>query len=84
MATHSSILVQRIPWMEETGERGIHMVSKNEIQLKQLSMHARRDKYSLASLLPTPTFNNLHASTSCLTTSFHPANHAIVIFSCKH
>ena len=50
MATHSSILVRRIPWTEEPGGRGVHMVAKNQIQLKQLSMHACRDRYSLTSL----------------------------------
>ena len=41
MATHSSILVWRIPWTEEPIYRAIvHRVSKNQALLKQLSMHA--------------------------------------------
>ena len=39
MATHSSILAWRIPWMEEPG--GLLSVgSHSQIRLKQLSMHA--------------------------------------------
>ena len=34
MATHSSILAQRIPWTEEPG--GLHRVAKSWTQLKQL------------------------------------------------
>ena len=40
MATHSSILAWRIPWTEEPGGLTVHSVTKNWIQLKQLSMHA--------------------------------------------
>ena len=36
MATHSSILAWRIPWMEELV---VHGVAKGPKQLKQLSMH---------------------------------------------
>ena len=41
MATHSSILVWRIPWTEETIYRAtVHRVSKNQALLKRLSMNA--------------------------------------------
>ena len=39
MATHSSILVWRIPWTEEPG-RLWSIGSKSQIRLKQLSMHS--------------------------------------------
>ena len=41
MATHSSILVWRIPWTEEPG--GLHSIAlqKSRTQLKQLSMHTQ-------------------------------------------
>ena len=37
MATHSSVLAWRIPWM---GSLAVHRVAKSRAQLKQLSMHA--------------------------------------------
>ena len=41
MATHCSILAWRIPWTEEPGGlQSMGPVAKNQIQLKQLSMHA--------------------------------------------
>ena len=39
MATHSSVLVWRIPWTEEPT---VHGVTKSLTRLEQLSMHARR------------------------------------------
>ena len=41
MATHSSILVWRIPWTEEPGGLQSHRVAKIRTRLKQLSMHTR-------------------------------------------
>ena len=38
MATHSSILAWRIPWMEEPGGLWVHIVAENQTGLKQLSM----------------------------------------------
>ena len=41
MATHSSILVWRIPWTEEPGGlHTVHMVTKSWTQLKQFRIHA--------------------------------------------
>ena len=42
MATHSSVLVWRIPWTEEPGEATGHRVSKSRTRLKRLSPHAQR------------------------------------------
>ena len=39
MATHSSILAWRIPWTEEPDEL-VHIVTKSQTRLKQLSRHA--------------------------------------------
>ena len=39
MATHSSVLAWRIPWMEEPGGATVHRISKSWIQLKQLSVY---------------------------------------------
>ena len=39
MATHSSILAQRIPWTEEAGRLTVHRVAKSWAWLKRLSMH---------------------------------------------
>ena len=44
MATHSSILVWRIPCTEEPG--GLHGVAKSEAQLKLLSTHMRHGNVS--------------------------------------
>ena len=33
MATHSSILAQRIPWTEEPGRTTVHRVAKSQTQL---------------------------------------------------
>ena len=38
MATHSSILAGKIPWIEELG-RLVYRVAKNWTQLQQPSMH---------------------------------------------
>ena len=41
MATYSSVLAWRIPWTEQPGGLlGVHGVTKSQIYLKQLSMHA--------------------------------------------
>ena len=45
MATHSSILAWRIPWTEEPGGlRSVHKVTKSRTGMKQLSMHAQRNR----------------------------------------
>ena len=41
MATHSSILVWRIPWTEKPGGATVHGVTKSRTRLKQLSTHRR-------------------------------------------
>ena len=43
MATHSSILVWKIPWREEPGAI-VQGVAKSQTRLKQLSMHSRLNK----------------------------------------
>ena len=41
MTSHSSVLAWRIPWTEQPGGLlGVHGVTKSQIYLKQLSMHA--------------------------------------------
>jgi len=41
MTSHSSVLAWRIPWTEQPGGLlGVHGVTKSQICLKQLSMHA--------------------------------------------
>ena len=37
MATHSSILAWRIPWMEEPGGLQVHGVAKNRIRLSDFT-----------------------------------------------
>ena len=38
-ATLSSIVAWRTPWTEEPGRATVHRVTKNQMQLKQLSTH---------------------------------------------
>ena len=45
MATHSSILVWRVPWTEGPGELQ-PMGSQSQTRLKCLSMHAHRETYT--------------------------------------
>ena len=40
MATHSSILVRRIPKTEDPSEAAVHGVTKSQTQQKRLSMHS--------------------------------------------
>ena len=41
MTSHSSVLAWRIPWTEQPGGLlGVHGVTKSQIYLKQLRMHA--------------------------------------------
>ena len=42
MATHSSILAWRIPMDRKAWWVIVHRVSKNQIQLKQISIHSTR------------------------------------------
>ena len=45
MVTHSSILAWRIPWTEEPGGlQSVQGVTKSRTGMKQLSMHAQRNK----------------------------------------
>ena len=43
-ATHSSIPAWRIPWTEEPCMATVHTVTKSQVQLKPLSMHAGKQK----------------------------------------
>ena len=48
---YSSILAWRIPWTEEPGGIKVCGVAKSRTQLKQLSMHAHRHRYTHTSFL---------------------------------
>ena len=43
MATHSSILVWRVPWTEEPGGATDQRVAQRRTRLKPLSTHAHRE-----------------------------------------
>jgi len=40
MATHSSIVAQRIPWTEEPGSATVHGVTKSQTRLTRLSTYS--------------------------------------------
>ena len=45
MATHSSVLAWRIPWIEEPGRLLVHRVAQSQTQPKRLStQHTRSHK----------------------------------------
>ena len=51
MATHSSILVWRIPWTEEPGRSTVHGVATSQTRLKRLSKHGEADPGDLIEIV---------------------------------
>ena len=51
MATHSSILAQKIPWTEEPGEATVHGVTKELDMTKQLNNNSNNRRTWICTLL---------------------------------